>query len=35
MATNPNTIPVAVRYARIARTSPRLGQNGGRTSLTM
>ena len=28
MATNPKAIPVAVMYARIVRSPPRLGQNG-------
>jgi hypothetical protein len=32
MATNPKAIPVAVMYARIVRSPPRLGQNGGRAS---
>jgi len=31
-AINPKAIPVAVMYARIVRSPPRLGQNGGRTS---
>jgi hypothetical protein len=28
MATNPKAIPVAVMYARMVRSPPRLGQNG-------
>ena len=35
MATNPKAIPVAVMYARIVRSPPRLGQNGDCASMTL
>jgi hypothetical protein len=35
MASNPKAIPVAVMYARIVRSPPRLGQNGDRASMTL
>ena len=35
MATNPKAIPVAVMYARMVRSPPRLGQNGDCASMTL
>ena len=35
MATNPKAIPVAVMYARMVRSPPRLGQNGDCASIAL